>query len=236
MAARCESAAQPVLNQRNRETQPFGTLRNYPLGLGDQARAASVDGLNDLLADTMALRDLYKKHHWQVSGPTFYSLHLLFDKHAAEQAELVDALAERIQTLGGICIACAQDVAVLTKIEQPPRGREDSPTQISRLLKGHEHVLTCARTLARKAAELGDDDTDDLVVSQVVRTNETQVWFLSEHPLTAAPRAGTSEAVPRDVRILVFVAAALLVCAAMGFAEARQDPAQITRQEAPRRD
>jgi len=153
-----------------------------------------VDGLNDLLADSMALRDLYKKHHWQVSGPTIHSRHLLFDKHAAEQAELIDALAGRIQTLGGICIASAQDVAVLTKIERPPRGREDPPVQISRLLKGHEHVLICARTLARKAAELGDDGTDDLLVSQVVRTNELQVWFLSEHlvdaPLVSAHHDG----------------------------------------------
>ncbi len=181
MAARRESEAQPVLNQRSRETQPFGTLTRYPLGLGDQTRAASVDGLNDLLADTMALRDLYKKHHWQLSGPTFHSLHVLFDKHADEQSELVDEIAERIQTLGGICIATAHDVAALTKIERPPRGREEVPVQISRLLEAHEHVLIAARALARKAAEMGDDGTDDLLVSQVVRTNERQVWFLSEH-------------------------------------------------------
>jgi starvation-inducible DNA-binding protein len=181
MAARRNSGAQPVLNQRSRETQAFGTLARYPLGLGDQARAASVDGLNDLLADTMALRDLYKKHHWQVSGPTFHSLYVLFDKHAEKQSELVDEIAERIQTLGGICIATAYDVAALTKIERPPRGREEAPVQISRLLEAHEHVLIAARALARKAAEMGDDGTDDLLVSQVVRTNERQVWFLSEH-------------------------------------------------------
>jgi starvation-inducible DNA-binding protein len=181
MAAKRKSGAEPVLHQRSRETQAFGTLTRYPLGLGDQARVASVDGLNDLLADTMALRDLYKKHHWQVSGPTFHSLRLLFDEHADEQSELVDAIAERIQTLGGICIATAHDVAALTKIERPPRGREEVPVQISRLLEAHEHVLIAARALARKAAEMGDDGTDDLLVSQVVRTNERQVWFLSEH-------------------------------------------------------
>jgi len=181
MAPKREPKAQPVLNQRSRESQPFGTLTHYPLGLGDQARAASVDGLNDLLADTMTLRDLYKKHCWQLSGPTFHSLHLLFDQHADEQSELIDELAERIQTLGGICIATAHDVAALTRIERPPRGREEVPVQISRLLEAHEHVLIATRALARKAAEMGDDGTDDMLVSQVVRTNERQVWFLSEH-------------------------------------------------------
>jgi starvation-inducible DNA-binding protein len=173
--------AQPHLGQRGREIQPFGTLARYPLGLSDDARAASVAGLNQLLADTMALRDLYKKHHWQVSGPTFYQLHLLFDKHFNEQVELVDTIAERIQTLGGVAIAMAHDVAEMTRIERPARGREDVPTQLSRLLEAHEVVLTFARSLARKAAELGDDGTNDLVVSDVVRGNELQVWFLAEH-------------------------------------------------------
>jgi len=127
------------------------------------------------------LRDMYKKHHWQLSGPTFYQLHLLFDKHASEQTEIVDALAERVQTLGGMAVAVANDVAAMTKIERPPRGREEVPVQISRLLEAHEHVLIEARALARKAAELGDDGTNDLLLSEVVRPNEAQVWFVSEH-------------------------------------------------------
>ena len=173
--------AQPVLGQRGRVTQAFGTLTRYPLGLTDQARATSVEGLNQLLADTASLRDMYKKHHWQVSGPTFYALHLLFDKHAQEQTELVDKLAERVQTLGGVAIAMASHIAALTKIEIPPHGREEVPVQISRLLEAHEHILIQARTFARKAAELGDDGTNDLIVSDVVRANELQVWFISEH-------------------------------------------------------
>src|SRR5262249_41638804 len=98
------SEAQPILNQRAKETQPFGTLTRYPLGLSDEARKTSVSGLNQLLADSITLRDMYKKHHWQLSGPTFYELHLLFDKHAGEQTEIVDAIAERVQTLGGIAL------------------------------------------------------------------------------------------------------------------------------------
>lgn len=175
------SPAEPLVGQRGEEIQPYGVLARYPLGLSDQTRSASVEGLNQILADTITLRDMYKKHHWQVSGPTFYSLHLLFDKHADEQTELVDKLAERIQSLGGVAIAMAADVANLTQIEKPPRGREEVPVQISRLLEAHQHVLIEARALARTADELGDDGTNDLLVSEVVRTNELQVWFVSEH-------------------------------------------------------
>jgi len=181
MSVKTQVEAQPILNQRSKETQAFGTLTRYPLGLGDAARPTSVNGLNQILADSIMLRDMYKKHHWQLSGPTFYQLHLLFDKHASEQTEIVDALAERVQTLGGMAVAIANDVAAMTKIERPPRGREEVPVQLSRLLEAHEHVLIEARALARKAAELGDDGTNDLLLSEVVRPNEEQVWFVSEH-------------------------------------------------------
>ena len=142
---------------------------------------ASADNLNQLLADTITLRDLYKKHHWQVSGPTFYQLHLLFDKHFGEQNELVDAIAERIMMLGGVSIAMSADVAEMTLIPRPPKGREEVPVQISRLLHAHEIVLKEARTMARKAAEEGDDGTNDLLVSNAIRINEMQVWFIAEH-------------------------------------------------------
>jgi starvation-inducible DNA-binding protein len=152
--------------------------------------------LNQLLADTMTLRDLYKKCHWQVAGPTFYQLHLLFDKHYDEQVELVDAIAERIQLLGGVSIAMAADVAETTQIQRPPRGREEVPVQLSRLLDGHQVVIRESRELARRASTLGDDGTNDLVVSQVLRTNELEVWFLSEHlvdmPLVRAKQSSAA--------------------------------------------
>ena len=164
-----------------REIQAFGTLTPYGTALGSAACEASARNLNQVLADTMVLRDLYKKHHWQVSGPTFYSLHLLFDKHHGEQAELVDAVAERIQMLGGVSIAMAHDVAETTRIPRAPRGREDVPDQLTRLLRAHELVLAETRSMAREAAEAGDDGTNDLLVSQVIRMNEMQVWFVAEH-------------------------------------------------------
>jgi len=150
------------------------------LGLTDEARAASINGLTLLLADAITVRDLYKKHHWQASGPSFYALHLLYDKHAGEQGAIVDALAERIQTLGGFAIAMGGDVARITRIEAPPREAEPAAAQFLRLLRAHEQLLVAARTLARHAAALGDDGTADLVISEVVRTNELEAWFLKE--------------------------------------------------------
>ena len=177
---------QPITHQRGRVIQPYGSVASYPLALDDAARVASVEALNQLLSDTMVLRDMYKKHHWQVSGPTFYSLHLLFDKHYEEQVELVDKIAERVQTLGGVALAMAHDVAETTTIERPPRGREEVPVQLSRLLDAHEQILGEARRFAKDAASRGDDGTNDLIVSDIIRTHEMQVWFVAEH-LVEAP-------------------------------------------------
>jgi len=164
--------------------QEFGSLAPSRIGLSEEVRAKSVAALNRLLAQTMALRDLYKKAHWQTSGATFYELHRLFDKHYGEQVEIMDALAERVQTLGGVALALAHDVVEETRIARAPRGREHVPDQLRRLVDAHEIVLSEARPLAREAADRGDDGTNDLIVSHLVRTNELQSWFVAEH-LTA---------------------------------------------------
>lgn len=172
----------PHWKQSARSNQKFGTvISNLPIGIDEQKRTQLCEQLNLMLADTSTLRDLYKKSHWQVGGPTFYQLHLLFDKHFGEQVELVDLLAERIQTLGGVSVAMAHDIAELTRLERPPRNREEVPVQISRLLEAHESIIKNARQLAKTAADLGDDGTNDILVSNIIRTNELQVWFISEH-------------------------------------------------------
>lgn len=173
--------AQPVMVEEGKVMQSYGQLVTMHLGLKKEVCANSVKALNGILADTMTLRDLYKKHHWQISGPTFYQLHLLYDKHFEEQSELVDEIAERIQLLGGISVAMAADVAELTGIERPPQGREEASVQVSRLVKAHERILIESRKAGEKADDAGDCGTNDLLVSSVVRTNELQVWFLSEH-------------------------------------------------------
>ena len=187
-------SAQPYFHQAAREIQPYGTVSHQlPLGLEEPVRLEMTEQLNLLLADTMTLRDLYKKSHWQVAGATFYQLHLLFDKHYGEQAELVDAIAERIQLLGGVSIAMAADVAETTRITRPPRDREEVPVQLSRLLDAHQVIILATRQLARRAMTLGDDGSNDLLISEVLRTNELQVWFLSEH-LVKEPLVDVKEA------------------------------------------
>ena len=167
--------------------QAFGALAPVRIGLSDEVRAQSVRALNRLLAHTMALRDAYKKAHWQTSGATFYELHLLFDKHYEEQAVLMDALAERIQTLGGVTFALAQDVVDESSIARAPRGRESALAQLERLVQAHETILVEARPLARAAADRGDDGSNDLIVGGVVRGNELQSWFVGEHLAAQTP-------------------------------------------------
>jgi starvation-inducible DNA-binding protein len=177
--------------QSGREIQKYGEVtQDLPSHLSAKVRTDMCKQLNQLLADSIVLRDMYKKHHWQVAGPTFYQLHLLFDKHFDEQVEIVDTIAERIQLLGGVTIAMGGDVAQVTKIPAPPRGREEVPVQISRLLQGHKIIMQQCHEIADAADDAGDDGTNDMVVSDVLRANELQSWFIGNHlvemPLTIA--------------------------------------------------
>jgi starvation-inducible DNA-binding protein len=179
--ARRRPSPEPRLVQRGVEIQRFGTLRLLPIALSAEARGQSAQLLNRILADTTILYALYKKHHWLVAGPTFYQLHLLFDKHAEEQLELIDLLAERVQSLGGIAVGDPRHVAELTRIERPPDGAEEVPAMIARLLEGHETIITAVRDAIDRTERNGDWGSNDLLMSDVLRRNELQVWFLSEH-------------------------------------------------------
>ncbi|MEU7240570.1 Dps family protein [Streptomyces sparsogenes] len=175
------TGSQPWLHQKSPAVQEFGTVKQFPIALSYEARMYSCQRLNKVLADTQILYGLYKKHHWSMRGATFYQLHLLLDKHAGEQLELVDTIAERVQTLGGVAVGDPRHVAEITSIPRPPDGVEEVPAMLSRLLEAHETILTDAHDAAARAAELGDDGTNDLLVSQVIRTGELQAWFLAEH-------------------------------------------------------
>jgi starvation-inducible DNA-binding protein len=175
------ASSQPWLHQHGREIQEFGTVRLLPLALPHDTRLYSCQRLNRLLADTQILYALYKKHHWLVRGATFYQLHLLLDKHAGEQLALVDLLAERVQTLGGVAVGDPRHVAEITKVPRAPDGVEAVPAMLSRLLEVHEIILTDAHEAATRVGQLGDDGTNDILVSDVIRTNELEAWFLAEH-------------------------------------------------------
>jgi starvation-inducible DNA-binding protein len=174
-------SSQPWLHQHGKEIQAFGTVRQFPIALSAEARLYACQRLNQLLADTQILYALYKKHHWLMRGATFYQLHLLLDKHADEQLALVDKLAERVQTLGGIAVSDPRHVAEITTVPRPPDGCEEVPAMLSRLLEAHELILSDAHDAAGRVAALGDDGTNDLLVSDVIRTGELQAWFLAEH-------------------------------------------------------
>lgn len=175
------SDSQPRLHQHGREIQEFGTVRQLPVALSYNARMYSCERLNRVLADSRILHSLYKKHHWLMRGPTFYQLHLLLDKHANEQLELIDMIAERIQTLGGIAVGDPRHVAELTRVPRPPDGAEEVPAMLSRLLEAHETILTDAHDAATRVVQEGDDGSNDLLISNVIRTNELQTWFIAEH-------------------------------------------------------
>ncbi|MFI7417249.1 Dps family protein [Nonomuraea sp. NPDC049684] len=188
---RSKADSQPWLHVNGVEIQEYGTVRMFPLGLSRDAREYSCQRLNQILADTQILYSLYKKHHWLMRGPTFYQLHLLLDKHASEQIALVDEMAERVQTLGGVAVGDPRHVAEITVIPRPPNGCEEVPAMLSRLIEAHETILVAAHDAAARAQEMGDDGTNDLLVSDVIRTNELQTWFLIEHlvdtPLVEKP-------------------------------------------------
>jgi starvation-inducible DNA-binding protein len=172
----------PHWHAHAKEIQKYGSvIEDMPHPLSAKVRTEMVAKLNQLLADSITLRDMYKKHHWQVAGPTFYQLHLLFDKHFDEQVEMVDTIAERVQLLGGVTIAMGGDVAEITKIQRPPRGREEVPVQISRLLEAHKIIIQSCLDIAEKASDAGDQGTNDLVVSDILRPNELQSWFIGQH-------------------------------------------------------
>jgi starvation-inducible DNA-binding protein len=185
--------SQPWLHQHGRQVQEFGTVRQFPIGLAEKARMFSCRQLNHVLADTQILYALYKKHHWLMRGATFYQLHLLLDKHACEQLELVDQIAERVQTLGGVAVGDPRHVAEITCLSRPPDGAEEVPAMLSRLLEAHETILIHAHEDAARVMDQGDDGTNDLLVSDVIRTGELQSWFLAEH-LVDTPLVRSSEA------------------------------------------
>jgi starvation-inducible DNA-binding protein len=175
------AGSQPWLHQHGHEIQAFGTVRQFPVALSQETRLYSCQRLNQLLADSQILFALYKKHHWLVRGATFYQLHLLLDKHAGEQNKLIDEIAERVQTLGGVAAGDPRHVAEITRVPRAPDGCEEVPAMLSRLLEAHELILSDAHDAAARVAERGDDGTNDLIVSEVIRTGELQAWFLAEH-------------------------------------------------------
>ena len=141
--------------------------------------------LNRILADSTILYNLYKKHHRLVRGPMSHRLHQLLDKHAEEQLTVIDLMGERVHRLGGVAIADPRHVAELTTVPRPPDGAENVPAMLARLLEAHEIVMEKIRQAIEKTVADRDDGTESLLMGEVLRTNEIQVWFVAEHPVDA---------------------------------------------------
>ena len=171
----------PVMDAKAPTLQAFGELRSLPIALPGKAKTSSCTLLNEILADSMILYALYKKHHWLVAGPTFYQLHLLFDKHAEEQLAIIDVLAERVQSLGGIAVGDPRHAAELTTIERAPDGAEEVSVMIDRTLRAHETIIGKVRKGIKTTETSEDWGSNDVLMGDVLRVHELQVWFLSEH-------------------------------------------------------
>src|SRR5579884_3755976 len=180
---------QPLQKQRQYEVQRFEQVRSLPLGIPEDALKQNVAMLNQILADSVSLYLLYKKHHWQVSGPTFYQLHLLFDKHAAEILATIDLIGERIQMLGGVTAAMPWDIAPVAKIPHPPKGEESVPSMLANTIEAHATIIKEIRDGIELTEQNKDYGTNDLLMSDVLRMHEMHVWFISEH-LVDTPLVG----------------------------------------------
>lgn len=172
--------SEPLPCTPEQEIQAFGEIRNMPIALSIETRRENVALINRITADSMVLHSLYKKHHWLMRGPMFYQLHLLFDKHAGEQEDIIDRLAERVQSLGGVAVADPRHVAELTAILRPPNGVESVAAMLSRLLATHEAMIAVIRTAIEQTATNLDWSSNDLLVGDVLRIHEEQVWFIAE--------------------------------------------------------
>src|SRR6476646_8156039 len=180
-SATSSRSPEPRLAPLGKEIQRYGSLRLLPIALSADARSNSCRLLNEILADSMVLYAMYKKHHWLVTGPTFYQLHLLFDKHAEEQNEIIDILAERVQSLGGIAVGDPRHAAELTTVPRAPDGAEEVSVMIDRTLRAHETIIKKVRAAIKATEESEDWGSNDVLMSDVLRRHELQVWFLAEH-------------------------------------------------------
>ena len=173
---------EPEMAPLGMEIQRFGTTRLLPIALAKDARSDSCRLLNVILADSMVLYAMYKKHHWLVGGPTFYQLHLLFDKHAEEQTEIIDLIAERVQSLGGISVGDPRHAAELTTIDRPPNGAEDVPAMIhppaQRPRDDHREGPRRDRQ-DREGQGLGAHERP--AHGGVLRRHELRAWFIAQH-------------------------------------------------------
>jgi starvation-inducible DNA-binding protein len=146
--------------------------------MAGKANEATIASLNRVLADSMMLRDIYKKSQWEVTGEAFYKLRALYAVHHDEQGDLIELIAERIQSLGGRCIAMPAEVIQYTTLATPPRTPELPQAQLRRLLDAHKRMLYALQAAAKRALDIGDDATHDVLTQEVIPVHTRQCMLV----------------------------------------------------------
>jgi starvation-inducible DNA-binding protein len=146
------------------------------IGIADQDRKAIADGLSRLLADSYTLYLKTHNYHWNVTGPMFNTLHLMFEQQYTELAMAVDLIAERIRALGYPAPGSYKAYAALTSIEEET-GSPDAQEMIRQLVKGQEAVVRTARAVFPTAEAANDEPTADLL-TQRMQIHEKNAWML----------------------------------------------------------
>lgn len=151
-------------------------MKKIDIGINEQNRTAVAEGLKKLLADSYTLYLQTHNFHWNVTGPQFRELHLMFEEHYTELALAVDVIAERIRTLGVAAPGTYKAFAGLSSIEEVD-GVPAAEKMVELLTQGHEQVVRTARQVLKIAQEAADESTVSLV-SDRMRIHEKTAWML----------------------------------------------------------
>jgi starvation-inducible DNA-binding protein len=152
------------------------TAKNVNIGIDDTSRAKIADGLSHLLADTYTLYLKTHNFHWNVKGPMFQTLHLMFETQYTELALAVDLIAERIRALGYPAPGTYSEYAKLSSIAETP-GVPKATDMIQLLVEGQEAVVRTARSIFPVVEEVNDEPTADLL-TQRMQVHEKTAWML----------------------------------------------------------
>jgi starvation-inducible DNA-binding protein len=156
------------------------------IDLRDNVRSQMIALLNQHLADIFDLYSQTKQAHWNVKGPQFYSLHLLFDSLAEQIFPYVDTLAERVTALGGAARGTVQLASAASRLAEFPPGGVDGSQSVAELAQRYAQVGASARAAIDTAARAGDQGTSDLFI-EIVRDLDKALWFLEAHVQRPAP-------------------------------------------------
>jgi starvation-inducible DNA-binding protein len=151
-------------------------MTTIDIGISEGNRETIAEGLKKVLADSYTLYLQTHNFHWNVTGPSFRELHLMFEEHYTELATAVDDIAERIRTLDVPAPGTYKEFARLSAIEEVD-GVPEARAMVDMLTKGHEQVVKTCRDVLKVAQEAEDESTAALV-SDRMRIHEKTAWML----------------------------------------------------------